>query len=79
MNTQTIQRNINIFDLFTLAADVPAPIEWEVGQGADGNFYEDKEELARELAAPLPAGIIIQWPAEIDPDEFEASYQWFVA
>jgi hypothetical protein len=79
MNTQTIKNKINIFDLFTLASDATLPIEWEVVQSPDSNFYEDEDELAQELAAPAPAGVIIEWPAEIDPDEFDTSYQWFVA
>ena len=79
MNTQTIQKKINLFDLFTLTSDATLPIEWEIGQEADNNFYEDEDELARELAAPEPTGVSIRWPAEIDPDEFEASYQWFLA
>jgi len=79
MITQTTQTKINIFDLFTLASDAAIPVEWEVGQSPDSNFYEDEDELARELAAPAPAGVSIEWPAEIDPDEFDLSYQWFVA
>ena len=75
MNTQRIESKINIFDLFTLSPETSASIEWQAGQ----EFYEDEEDLARELAAPEPAGVIGQWPPEIDPDEFEASYQWFIA
>jgi hypothetical protein len=79
MNTQTIKNKINIFDLFTLAEPQPSSIEWEIGRDADENFYADEDELARELTAPVPTGVIIRWPAEIDPDEFEASYCWFLA
>jgi hypothetical protein len=68
MTTQTKIHSISIFDLFILAP-----------QRLDENFYEDEEQLAAELAAPLPGWLADQPLPEIDPDEFERLYTWFLA
>ena len=79
MKTQSINRTICIFDLFSLVPEISTPPRWETTPEPDRKFYDDEAELAEELYAPLPVGMIIQRPPEIDPDEFEARYQWFLA
>jgi len=60
-----------IFDLLPLPRERPAH--------PDESFYEDEEQLADELAAALPEELENQPQPEIDPDEFDELYTWFLA
>jgi hypothetical protein len=50
-----------------------------LGLYRDAYFFEDEEQLAMELAAPLPDGLVPQHLPEVDPDEFEKLYIWFLS
>jgi hypothetical protein len=59
---------ISKFDFFTI---IPDPL--------DEDFYGLEGQLAAELAAPLPDELAQPTLPEIDPDDFERLYQWFLA
>jgi len=42
-------------------------------------YYENEEDLAAELSEPLPGGVSFQPLPEIDADEFEKLYTWFLS
>ncbi|MGW8251803.1 MAG: hypothetical protein ACWGO1_14260 [Anaerolineales bacterium] len=50
-----------------------------LGSHPDENFYHDEEQLAAELAAPLPESLTPQPLPEVDPDEFEKIYRWYLS
>jgi hypothetical protein len=68
MDTWLRKPTCSIFDLFTA---IPAPL--------DEDFYGLEEQLAVELAEPLPEGLAQTTLPEVDPDEFEQLYGWFLA
>jgi len=45
----------------------------------DESFYEDEGQLAAELATQLPDGLVTQPLPEVDLDEFEKLYIWFLS
>ena len=45
----------------------------------DYGFDIDTEELTRELPAALPVKAANPSCIEVDPDEFETIYHWFIA
>ncbi len=79
MKIQSVNRKICSFDLFSLALEIRTSPRQERTSEPNCNFYEENAELAEELSAPAPAGLTIQPPPEIHPDEFEARYKWFLA
>jgi hypothetical protein len=70
MNTSAQIRLISISCFFTVAAP-----ELEV------YIYDDEEQLAAGLAEQQPEGLAFQPLAtsEIDPDDFEKLYNWFLS
>jgi len=79
MTTQTVTMTTPIFWMFTLApGELPLPLQ-ENDNEADCNFYENEEEVARELACPTPAILLDQPLLDVSPDEFESVFQWFLA
>jgi hypothetical protein len=67
MDTRLRKQMISIFDLFTANPTPP-----------DENFYGLEEHLATELASwSLKDQISAPFP-EIEPDEFEQLYGWFM-
>lgn len=71
MIEQLERHTSTIFDLFALTPESPAR--------SDENFYEDEGQLAGDLAAPLPEEFENLPQPEIDPDDFEELYTWFLA
>jgi hypothetical protein len=66
-----LQKHTNAtFDLFTLTLEEPVR--------PDENFYEDEQQLADDLATPLPEELENQPQPEIDPDAFDELYAWFL-
>jgi hypothetical protein len=64
-------RPISIFEIFHINLRLrPRP---------DENFSEDEKQLADALAAHLPDSLAPQPLPEIDPDEFEKLYGWFLS
>lgn len=45
----------------------------------DFGYEIDEQELAEELIAPLPISFPLPTPADVDPDDFERIYRWFLA
>lgn len=58
----------SIFSLFTVA-----------NTHQNYYYYENEDDLAAELSAPRPDGINFQSLPEIDADEFEHLYTWFLS
>ena len=68
MITQTLEKFITTLDLLSLPV---APAE---------KYHIDGEtQLAAEMADALPASVELQTLPEIDPDDFEKLYGWFLA
>lgn len=55
-----------------------SPLPPENPTRPDENFYEDERQLAEDLAAPLPEELENRPEFEIDPDEFDELYAWFL-
>ena len=49
------------------------------GSHPDENFYPDEEQVAAELAVPLPGGLAPQPLPDVAPDEFEKLFGWFLS
>ena len=67
----TIQTHVNfntILDFFSLPL---AP--------AETYFLDDEALLAAEMSDTLPCSVKTQPLPEIDPDDFESLYQWFLS
>lgn len=73
MNCQTISQPIT-FRTFPIAE--PEPI---YADSRDYGFDFDEEEIARELLAPLPASLSIRSFPEVDVDEFEQAFHYFLS
>ncbi|MBI5354051.1 MAG: hypothetical protein HZB50_15520 [Chloroflexi bacterium] len=73
MNCQTISQPAT-FCTFIVAE--PKPI---YADSRDYGFDFDEEENARELLAPLPASLSIQSFPEVDADEFEQAFHYFLS
>jgi hypothetical protein len=58
----------SIFDLFTLPSTKP-----------DDAIQNDDEQLATEMAEPLLICSTSQPLPDIDPDDFEELYKWFLS
>jgi len=68
MDTWLRKHMISIFELFTVPQTPP-----------DENFYGIEEHLAIELASQSTEDLTPAELPEIDPDEFEQLYGWFLA
>lgn len=68
MDTWLRKQMISIFDLFTVRPAQP-----------DENFYGLEEYLAIELASQSAEVLKPAPPPEIDPDDFERLYGWFLS
>ena len=79
MKTQLIPPTTCILVLFSLAPQTSASPSRESIPGPDRDFYAGDAELGEELSAPRPAGVVLQSLPEIDADEFETSFKWFLA
>ncbi|MEW6030378.1 MAG: hypothetical protein ACOYZ8_08225 [Chloroflexota bacterium] len=56
-----------------------APEESIFADSRDYGFDLDKDELARELLAPLPASLPASSLPEVDADEFEQTFHFFLS
>ena len=80
MNTQTLTNPAMICNFFVVLPDENVLPEQPIcASSRDYGFDFDEEELARELLAPLPASLISQTNYEVDADEFESCYLWFLS
>jgi hypothetical protein len=70
MNTCSQIPTLSILNLFLPVLATPLR--------PDENFY-DEGQLADELPTWLPEGLVCPPPPEVDPDEFEKLYQWFLS
>jgi hypothetical protein len=59
------------FEVFPIASSTRSRFE--------DAFHEDQDPLAADLAAPLPCNLVCLPLPEVDPDEFEKLYLWFLS
>lgn len=64
--------------VFSPDDDNPTPRPLQIS-AKDVGYEIDEMELAEELTAPLPISFPTPDPSEVDPDNFEIIYQWFLA
>ena len=77
MNTQAIVKSTLIWNLFSLPVYVPlCPIEISP---QDFGYEINEDELASEMRVQLPDDLIWQPIPEVDPDDFETVYNWFLS
>lgn len=62
------------FCVFVVAE--PEPI---YASSRDYGFDFDEEEIGRELLAPLPSSLLTQPLPEVDADEFEQTFHYFLS
>ena len=74
MNAQTLTTSL-IFCNFVIAI----PEEQVHASSRDYGFDFDEDELARELIAPLPTSLADQPIPEVEANEFEPRYQYFLS
>ena len=77
MNTQAIVKSTLIWNIFSLALSIPtSPIEISP---QDFGYEINEDELASEMRVQLPDDLIWQPIPEVDPDDFETVYNWFLS
>ena len=80
MNTQTLTNPATIFNFFVVLPDENVLPEQPIcASSRDYGFDFDEEELARELLAPLPASLSTQTIPEVEADEFEKVFHYFLS
>lgn len=77
MITQAYIKTTHICCFFSLP--IYTPISTSGISPKDMGYEIDEDELAGEMLAPLPACFQDSPAPEIDPDEFEAAYNWFLS
>lgn len=75
MNTQTLSTSASLCK-FVFVLPIIKPI---LANSRDYGFDFDEEQLAGELSAPLPIDPAIQTIPEVDSEEFETRYLWFLS
>ena len=68
MTTKTINCSFTIFHLFSLLTTQP-----------EQSLFDEEQQLAAELTAALQKKIEYQRLPDIDPDDFEDLYTWFLS
>lgn len=58
--------------------DDPTLRPWQLS-AKDFGYEIDEQELAEELITPVPIGFAKHNPAEVDAQEFESVYKFFLA
>ena len=77
MNTQAIVKSTLIWNLFSLPVYVSlCPIEISP---QDFGYEINEDELASEMLVQLPDDLLGQTTPEVNPDEFETVYKWFLS
>ena len=76
----TLTRSITKIQYFIISPDDGDPTPRPLQVSAKDFGYEiDEQELAEELIAPLPISFPLPTPPDVDPDDFERIYRWFLA
>lgn len=72
--------------MVTRSETIPIPVFFEVFPIAPSTrsrfedaFHEDQDQLAAELAALLPGNLVCPPLLEVDLDEIEKPYLWFLS
>ncbi len=77
MNTQTLANNTMIRNLFSLPIYIP---QSHLEISAQELGYEiNEDEVANELGTQLPEKVSWQPIPEVEPEEFETVYKWFLS
>ncbi len=79
MTTQTIFRRHTIASIHQQPSTYTIKKKPIQVSTCDYGFDIDEDELASELLARLPNSLNEQTIPEIDPNEFETMYQWFLS
>jgi hypothetical protein len=80
MTNQTLTRTRYEFPFFIVFPDDGNPAQRPLQASARDFGYEiDEHELAEELIAPLPTGLLIPTLPDVDPDDFEGIYRCFLS
>lgn len=80
MKVQTETTPLKIFNLVFALPLINLPSTQPIqASSRDYGFDFDEEEIARELHAPLPVGLSTPTIPEVEADEFEACYLWFIS
>jgi hypothetical protein len=80
MDIQTLKCPATISCFFVILPEAQLmPAQPVVACSRDYGFDFDEDELARELLAPLPAGLADLALPEADAAEFESRYLWFLS
>ncbi len=80
MTAQTQTKAIlagNIFD-FALRMDVSSPRP-DPFSTSDYGYPASENDLADDLSGALPANLMDQAAPQVDPEDFETIYQWFIS
>ena len=77
MNTQTFAKTTLLCNIFSLPLSIPmGPVEIS---SQDFGYEINEDDLASEMLVQLPDNLLGQTPPEVDPDEFESIYKWFLS
>lgn len=73
MKTQTLTRPVMMCNFLVALSE---PIQ---ASSRDYGFDFDEDEIARELLAPLPISLSAQSIPEVEADEFEKVFHYFLS
>jgi hypothetical protein len=77
MNTQANTKTTSTSSIFSLPVYISTP---KTSLSAKEIGYEiDKDEMGSEVLAQLPASVKDQPAPQVDPDDFETLYKWFLS
>jgi hypothetical protein len=80
MTVQTLTKVVSTSSIFDFILTVnlksaqPDPLT-----AADFGFEVGDEELAEELSETIPSSLIPQTAPQVDPEDFETIYNWFIS
>jgi len=77
MNTQAFTKTTFTCSIFTLP--IYTPVSSTGVSPKDMGYEIDEDDLASEMLAQLPDCFQDKPAPEVDPDEFEAAYKWFLS
>ena len=77
MNTQTFAKTTTTCSIFSLPVYIP--ISTTSITAKEIGYEIDEDDLAREMLAPLPTSLQDQPAPQVDPDEFDKIYKWFLS
>ena len=77
MINQAFVKTILFCNIFSLPLYIPmGPVEISP---QDFGYEINEDDLASEMLLQLPDNLVGQAPPEVDPDEFESIYKWFLS